>query len=523
MTENDRVDVLIVGSGIMGAAAARLIRETDATARILMVEGGQPIGETAGLHLHDVDDPALWSTYNEKVATGIQAMYTGAEVVRDASGGLSDLQPGMFHTLAFGEQAEAMPASALAWNAGGMGVHWTAATPWPAGAEVFDFGDAEQWNADLALAQQVLKVTPAPLGPTNTGRLVIDVLREALAETAHTGRDPQPMPMAVQKAKSGPLPRTGPGVIFPAIAGEPDAEFTLMTGTLAVALIISDDDGQVDGVRVRDVASGVEFELFAKTVLICADALRTPQLLFASGIRPDALGCYLNEHAFVTGRVLLDTERFGLSTSELPTPHEGEFCTDAIWIPQNGPDQPFHGQIMNTTYFDEDDAPLAHSVGISLYSPVESRATNRLTFSDTDHDIAGMPRIRFEFEYSLKDRALIQQAIATLHSLASRFGTQDVETEMAVLPPGSSLHLTGTVRMGADDDGTSVCSPDGRVWGFDNLYVAGNGAIPTPVVANATLTGVVTAVRAARAISRQLPGPASGETLQFTSTGASNE
>ncbi|MFD9324776.1 GMC oxidoreductase [Streptomyces sp. NPDC060065] len=38
------------------------------------------------------------------------------------------------------------------------------------------------------------------------------------------------------------------------------------------------------------------------------------------------------------------------------------------------------------------------------------------------------------------------------------------------------------------DDGTSVCEPDGRVRGFENLHLAGNGVIPT-------------AVRAARAVA----------------------
>ncbi len=57
---------------------------------------------------------------------------------------------------------------------------------------------------------------------------------------------------------------------------------------------------------------------------------------------------------------------------------------------------------------------------------------------------------------------------------------------------------------GLADDGTSVCDPGGRVWGFDNLFLAGNGVIPTAVVANATLTGTVTAVRAARAALRAL-------------------
>jgi choline dehydrogenase-like flavoprotein len=67
-----------------------------------------------------------------------------------------------------------------------------------------------------------------------------------------------------------------------------------------------------------------------------------------------------------------------------------------------------------------------------------------------------------------------------------------------VLPAGSSLHMTGSVRMGAVDDGTSVCDTHGLVWGTENVLVAGNGVLPTALAANSTLAGSVTAVRAAR-------------------------
>lgn len=499
MTDTPRTGVLIVGSGIMGSVVARLLREADPTLRLTMVDGGSAIGETPGLHLHDLDDPVLWSRYNEQVATGIQGMYTGAEVVRDVPENLADLTPGMFHALAFGHAAEAMPATALAWNAGGMGVHWTAATPWPAGDEVFDFGDPDRWAADLDTARRLLAVTPRAIGPTEVGRTVLDVLRRRYAGVGPDDRHPQPMPMAVATTASGPMPRTGPGTIFTAIATGGDPAFTLMTGTLATSLIVR-DDGRVAGVRLRRTADGAESELLADTVVVCADALRTPQLLFASGIRPEALGRYLNEHAFVTARVLLDLDRFGVDVSALPLPRPGEFSTDSLWLPRNGAAQPFHGQIMNRTYVDEAGHPLAHSVGLSLYVPVESRPENRLVFSPTETDLAGMPRIGIEFDYSATDRALIRRALDEVASLAEAFGPFDPATERAVLPPGSSLHQTGTVRSGTTDDGTSVCGPDGRVWGYDNLYLAGNGVIPTAMAANVTLTGAVTAVRAARAV-----------------------
>jgi choline dehydrogenase-like flavoprotein len=501
LTYSRSTSVLIVGGGIMGSTVARLVREADPAVRILMVDAGTAIGATPGLHLHDVPEPELWERYNERVASGIQGMYTGADVDRQPVGDVGRLGPGMFHALAFGEDAEAMPGAAIAWNAGGMGVHWTAATPWPAGEEVFDGGDPDGWSADLETARRALGVHPAPIGPTKAGQVVLDVLGEHLAGVGPADRAPQPMPMAVAPAAEGPLARTGPSVIFPPIASGGDDGFELLTGVLVTKLLV--DGGRVRGARVRRVADGAEQELLADTVVVCADALRTPQLLFASGIRPWALGRYLNEHAFVTGRVLMDVDRFGLDLATLPLPRVGEFCTDSLWIPQNGPDQPFHGQIMNTTFVDEAGLPLAHSVGLSFYTPVESRPANRLVFSETETDAAGLPRISIEFAYSSTDLDLIDRALARVQEIAELFGPFDPETERALLAPGSSLHLTGTVRIGEHDDGTSVADATGRVWGFENLYVAGTGAVPTPVVANATLTGAVTAVRTARAITRR--------------------
>ena len=62
----------------------------------------------------------------------------------------------------------------------------------------------------------------------------------------------------------------------------------------------------------------------------------------------------------------------------------------------------------------------------------------------------------------------------------------------------------GTVRMGAADDGTSVCDSYSRVWGVPGLVLAGNGLIPTANSMNPTLTSVALAVRGAEALAADL-------------------
>jgi choline dehydrogenase-like flavoprotein len=500
MTARPAFDVLIVGGGIMGASSAALLREADASLRIGMVDAGPVIGTGDIHHLHESTDPEIWARYNQQVGSGIQGLYAGDPMDPIVFDPDATLEPGVHRLASMGQDAGGMPGAALAWNAGGMGVHWTAATPWPDATE--RFGDEERWDRDLAEARRLLKVSPSPIGPTAVGERVLEVLRERLGRFGAPDRLPQPMPMAVQK-DGDRLIRTGPAAIFPPMAEGGDPNFELTLGTAAVELL--HDGERVSGARVRTLDSGEEYDIEAAVVIVCADAMRTPQILFASGIRPPALGRYLNEHAFISNRVVVDLDRFDIALDDLPSLQPGEVVTDSLWIPRNGDEQPFQAQVMNRTYVDDEHRPIGYGVGLSLYVPLAVREDSRIEFSERETDVAGLPRMSIRYAYSDDDLARIDRGRAFVEEVAGDFGDFDLATDSALLPAGSSLHFTGTVRSGSVDDGSSVCDPAGRVWGFDNLYVAGNGVIPTSLACNSTLTGVVTAVRAVESITANLP------------------
>jgi choline dehydrogenase-like flavoprotein len=152
----------------------------------------------------------------------------------------------------------------------------------------------------------------------------------------------------------------------------------------------------------------------------------------------------------------------------------------------------------------EDGRVLDCRAGLALYVPTETQESNRVSFSETQCDALGLPTMTISFGYTDADLQLLKEAREAQAEAGSRLGGFSAKVDARVQPPGTSLHMTGTVRMGPSNDGTSVCDPHGRVWDVPNVYLAGCGVVPTPLVGNSTLSGVVTAVRAGRAVARDL-------------------
>ena len=89
-----------------------------------------------------------------------------------------------------------------------------------------------------------------------------------------------------------------------------------------------------------------------------------------------------------------------------------------------------------------------------------------------------MPAMTVHYRSRARDHEVIDRGKDEIVRLGKAVG-EPLDDRPFMMPLGASLHYQGTTRLGAADDGSSVCSPEGEVWGVPGLFVAGNGVIPT--------------------------------------------
>lgn len=497
------VDVVIVGSGPTASTYARILSEEAPEATIAMFEVGPTVSNPPGAHVKNIADEQL-RTAAQLASEGPGA---GAATVNSpgaVKSGERRARPGTYllsEGYAFPGE-DGMPVAAMSSNVGGMGAHWTAACPRPSGQERISF--IPDLDGLLDDAERLLGVTTHAFDGAPFSGLV----RERLSAVVDEGREPalrvQPMPLAVHREQDGRLMWSGADVVM-GEATRQNPLFELFDESLVTKVML--DGGRAAGVEVQDRRTGGSHTVAARFVVVAADALRTPQLLWASGIRPEALGRYLNDQP----QVVFASRLEGVEASAEPAAPQSQAGlsqqSGVAWVPYTD-DVPFHGQIMQ---LDASPVPLADDdpvvpgsiVGLGLFCAKDLQREDRVVFDDDARDAYGMPAMRIHYCLTERDHEVIEQAKAEIVRLGKAVGRPLDERPFA-LPPGASLHYQGSTRMGQADDGDSVCSPDSEVWAAPGLFVAGNGVIPTATACNPTLTAVALAVRGARKIAEEL-------------------
>ncbi|MEI3868722.1 GMC oxidoreductase [Microbacterium sp. CCNWLW134] len=520
---SDTRTIAIVGSGPIGSAYARTILEGAPDTRVVMFEAGPTLTDPPGQSVRNIADPDAKARARE-MSQGPQAgdfrsqlgipesvVVEGMFTARQGTHLLDFGGPGSAHAPTFG-------AVAASTNVGGQGAHWTCATPAPQFSERVGFIDDVEWEELITEAGRLLHVQSAAFADSRVGEAIRSLLDEEFGAELPDGFGPSTLPVAGDPQPDGTMRWAGADVVLGPLVepGHPLADrFELRDLTLVRR--IEHDGTRATGVSIEDLRTGERSTVDADLVVVAADAFRSPQLLWASGIRPQALGRYLTEHPVVISTVALDAEKMRRFADESDLAEEKarravnpvDPVAAVNRIPFSEPDHPFSLQVMyseTTPFLMEPGTPYAENewgyVNMGYGLRKRPRVDDGVRFVDDELDWRGFPNMTIEYALTDDEEREIAAATERLRRAGNALG--HFVAEPRLLPAGSSLHYMGTMRMGESDDGTSVADPWSRVWGFDNLVVGGNGLIPTANTVNPTLMSTAIAVRGARKALEQL-------------------
>jgi choline dehydrogenase-like flavoprotein len=489
-SREDYFDVVIIGSGPTGSAYARIIRRDWPEATILMVEAGPQLRPEVGAHLDNVTNLGERTALEMRAQGGdrnprVPIKPEEWEARREGRFDASQLRRSGLFMANDADPAENLFAGFSAANVGGMGTKWSTGCPTPSSTERVPFIASDEMDQALELAEQLLGVNKDP----NAGDPIAAALREKLGAVFNpgrpSGRGVQPMPLAATPGPTG-LTYHGTDVVLGPMVDESAERFRILAETACRRIIYV--DGKVTGVELARPGDSQTWQVSAGTVVVAGDSLHSPQLLHASGIRPAALGRYLNDHYLLSQLVEITSDTPLRSMSWIPA--TAEFPYSVTIAPTSMNTMPIPAEF------------TGQPVGMGFFCPAGIDADNRVVFDDNRLDWLGLPAISIQWRQLPGDLERLEEAKATILRIAQTIGRPGPGFATSVLPIGSSLHYQGSMRMGATDDGTSVCDSTSRVWGFDNLYVAGNGVIPTMTATNPTLFSVALATIGARQIAK---------------------
>lgn len=441
-------DVLIVGSGPLGIAAARRLAEGGL--KIAVVESGSAITEPGGSHFRN---QARFRQDPDSFFAAIDRYF--APVAGD------------------------LPGAADSSLLGGQGILWTNNCPRAAAFERWDAMTTDQWEQAYAAAEDILQVIPNPAAPSRTGSAIRDRLQSVLTvdERAILG-----LPLSGRVLPEGTIHFNGPWDILEATAPAARERIAVQPGIRVTRLRCQ--DGRVNGIELASPTQHVGLE--APIVLLAGGAIGTARLLHRSGIRPSALGRGISFHALLFGQIVLDA-------GTCPPAGENDLAP-RLWIPPTAA-APWHMQVLRDTC----PLPATETVDnphrlldFQAFLPVEFREENALLIDEGE-------RAAFRFAFSERDQERMRAMEADMRRLADHLGPWRRGCEPTWLPHGNG-HLVGTCRM--DRRGwPGVTDRCGKVHGFDNLYLSTVGTIPAPVAVNPTLTGLALALNTCDAIA----------------------
>lgn len=495
MSHNDiHTDVLIIGSGAVGATFARLLARMGR--KITMLEAGKQLSDRPGEHLRNAfryqQEPNLFS---DAIASQLEAFSVPQSLFYRPNAPRENFEnPDQ-------KWWRSMPLASTAYAVGGMLTIWTASTPDPVSFERAPFIPEEDWAHMLAVGRRLLNVREDAFDHSLMGKAVKNRLEKRGFSLSFLPQGAENIPTDDKLAYF--IKWTGADTILGPLLDNPKKfrdRFEILSEHRAEKLNFK--GGKVKSVEVRDLRTYTTFTIHADTFIVAGGSFLTPRLLWQSGIRPYALGRYLNDNVESHCQVVVDAELLeemrkmpGNPNSDKSIPIAHTDPGPALGFPPTV-EKPWHGQVhrlgRQVIYLPGVD--VRKTVSLTWYGIVDISPDNRIIFSEKHKDRFGMPQITVDFQYSIKDWMRAIRMRADMIRTGSAIGK--VKGFIMISPPGSTLHFQGTYRMG-EAEAEAVTDPFSKVWGYDNLYLGGLGNIPTSMASNPTLSACALAIHSA--------------------------
>ncbi|KAJ8082436.1 hypothetical protein PM082_008291 [Marasmius tenuissimus] len=426
-----------------------------------------------------------------------------------------------------------------------------------------DEDDAE-WKTLYDAARSIIGTSETEYDESVRHNIVLKALQDA-----YPNRGVKPLPLACHRlAKGSPYVQWhAADNIFGDMFEKPDkknakgvqrGKFALLTNTRVTKLHLKPggNTASIDFAEVKDLlnerftpdGTQTNYAINAKTFVVAAGAVPTPQILANSGFGGcrdqnkiddkagrDAplipnLALRITEQSMAFCQIVLrkglvedagHTENKPQWWKDAVEHHKRNHPSDPLPIPfqDSSPqvtipasyERPWHTQIHRDAFSYGEAGPLVDSrvvVDLRFFGRQHGVSKNKVIFENTLSDAYGMPQPTFEYEPSRECALEASRMMNDMTDVANKLGGYLPGSYPQFLTPGLAP-LAGTTRAGrGDQKDETVADYNSQVWDFDNLYVGGNGLIPTAFGTHPTLTSMCLAIRAACKINKDLDGQA---------------
>jgi pyranose oxidase len=447
-----------------------------------------------------------------------------------------------------------LPAAAITRGVGGMSTHWTCATPEflkglerPVLFPLNEKDDDTEWANLYAAARALIGTSDTEFSHSIRHNTVLHSLQKAFPD-----RNVKALPLACHRlVENSPYVQWhGADNVYGDMFTTPEkmsslgvkrGVFRLLTSTRASKLVgNSGPEGvmSITHAEVQDLladryhgdeSAESHFTIRAKSFVVACGAVATPQLLAASGFgglrdqpRETSLipmnGRWMSEQPMTFCQVIMDKhlvdyagDRKGKPEwwTDVLTQHRLRNPNDPNPIPAHDPEpnitipvskeRQWHAQIHRDAFsYGEAGSHVDPRtiVDFRFFGLQAASETNYILFENDVQDIYGMPQPTFHYEPTPEYADQTAAMMADMTNVASKVGAFLPGAAPTFLAPGIGQHIGGTTRLGHDRQ-TAVADFNSKVYGFKNLFVGGNGVIPTAFAANPTLTAMALALRGA--------------------------